>query len=397
MPALDGVELLDHHCHGVVAGDLERPAFESLLTEAATGGGRDRFDSMLGLAVRRWCAPVLDLAPHSGADAYLERRSALGWTEVTRRLLRASGARTWLVDTGYTQLPLTDPDQLAALGGGRAHHVTRLETVAERVGPAVDASVGAAGWSDAAERAVRAEAANAVGLKTVVAYRSGLAVPPDPPSAAEVAHAAGQWLRSGDTADDTADDAGGGSGSPARIADPVLGAWLVHLGVRLSAELGLPLQVHTGFGDPDVRLSSANPALLTDLLAASAPSGARLMLLHCWPYQREAGYLANMFDHVGVDVGLAVPHVGVRAQEVLAELLELAPFSSVCFSSDGYGLPELHFLGALLWRRALDRLLDEWVREDVITVRDCERLVDGVAHRNARSMYPLATASRQAF
>lgn len=396
---LDGVALLDHHCHGVVTTDLDRPGFESLLTEAPGPGGPDRFDSALGLAVRRWCAPVLGLDPHPSPEDYLRRRAELGWAESTRRLLRAGGARTWLVDTGYTAHSLTSPDELADLAGGRAYPVTRLEAVAETVGTgagamssgavgsaagavggtagAVGSAAGAggsaAGWADEVERAVRAEVATgAVGLKTVVAYRCGLAVPAERPSAAAVAHAAGRWLREG-----------GG-----RIADPVLCAWLVHLGAELSAELGLPLQVHTGFGDPDVRLHRANPALLSDLLAATRHTGAVFMLLHCWPYQRDAGYLAHVFGHVRVDVGLAVPYVGARARAVLAELLELAPFGSVCFSSDGYGLPELHFLGALLWRRALAGLLTDWVADDVLTAHDADRLVSRLAVGNAAAVYP---------
>lgn len=399
----DGLDWVDHHCHGVVTGDLDRPAFEGLLTEAGRAGGRDRFRSMLGLAVRRWCAPVLDLEPHADPDTYLERRAELGWAEATRRLLAASGVRTWLVDTGFTPENLTDPDGLARLGRGDTRTVTRLEAVAEAVGGAA----GATGWAEAVEAAVRAEAAGAVGLKTVIAYRSGLAVPADPPSAAAITHAAGMLLRGNHSAggsdagarDGRADPRAGHDGcggDPAggrRIADPVLGAWLVHLGARLSAELGLPLQVHTGFGDADVRLGRADPTLLTDLLVATEPTGARFMLLHSWPYQRQAGYLANLFDHVGVDVGLALPHVGARGQAVLAELLELAPFASVCFSSDGYGLAELHFLGATLWREALSGLTDTWLADGAITVGDCELLIRNIAGDNARSVYPIDAAS----
>jgi uncharacterized protein len=76
----DGLPLLDQHCHGVLAEDADRAGFERLLTEAAeVPAGRSTFDSLLGLAVRRWCAPVLDLPPHAAADDYLRRRTELGW------------------------------------------------------------------------------------------------------------------------------------------------------------------------------------------------------------------------------------------------------------------------------------------------------------------------------
>jgi hypothetical protein len=367
----DGLPLLDQHCHGVLAEDADRAGFERLLTEAAeVPAGRSTFDSLLGLAVRRWCAPVLDLPPHAAADDYLRRRTELGWREVTRRLLSATGTVGWLVDTGHTPFPMTGPDRLAGLGGGTGYEVVRLEAVAERVAAG---GVGAAELPVAVMDAVRARAERAVGLKSVVAYRSGLALPAEPPASSAVVDAAGTWLR---------------TGGP--LVDPVLLGWLAHEGARLGAELGLPVQLHTGFGDPDLHLHRADPLLLTDFLAATAGLGVTVVLLHCWPYHRNAGYLAHIFGHVRVDVGLAVPYTGARAGAVLAELFELAPFDAVCYSSDGFGLPELHHLGALLWRRGLGRLLDQWISADELTAGDAERLAVAVTSGNAAAVYPLA-------
>ena len=65
MPAdpVDLGPLVDHHCHGLVLDDLDRASFEALMNEAAAPSplGTTFFDSMLGLAIRRWCAPVLGL------------------------------------------------------------------------------------------------------------------------------------------------------------------------------------------------------------------------------------------------------------------------------------------------------------------------------------------------
>ncbi|GDY30538.1 amidohydrolase family protein [Gandjariella thermophila] len=367
----DGLPLVDQHCHGVRAEDVDRAGFERLLTEAAeVPAHRSTFDSLLGLAVRRWCAPALDLPPHAPAEAYLARRGELGWREVSRRLLSATGTAAWLVDTGLTPFPITAPAELAGLAGGAGYEVVRLEAVAERVAAS---GAGAAELPGAVLDAVCAAARRAVGLKSVVAYRAGLALPAEPPAEGEVRTAAGRWLAVG-----------------GRLTDPVLLAWLVHQGARLGAERGLPLQLHTGFGDPDLRLHRADPALLTDFLAATRRLGGTVVLLHCWPYHRNAAYLAHVFGHVRLDVGLAVPYVGTRADAVLAELFELAPFGALCYASDGFGLPELHHLGALLWRRGLGRLLDRWLAEDVLTAADAERIAIAVTSGNAASAYPLA-------
>ncbi|MFI6212953.1 amidohydrolase family protein [Nocardia brasiliensis] len=352
----DGLTLTDHHCHGVVPADLDRPGFEQLLSEGPTG----TFDSSIGLAVRRWCAPALDLPPHVGADAYLSHRAELGWRETAVRLLRATGTTSWFLDTGYGG----GTADFGALTDGEVREIVRIEQVAEQV----IAEVGAGREVfEQIESRLRARAREAVGLKTIVAYRCGLDFPlRDRPPRAVLPER--------------------------RLADPDLLGWLVGLGARLGAEYGLPLQFHTGFGDTDLRLHRADPLLLTDFLRKTADTGLTVMLLHCWPYHRNAAYLAHAFAHVRMDVGLTVPYVGHRAQAVLAEALELAPFRSLCYSSDGYGLPELHYLGALWWRRGLGRLLDEWIADDVITTTDAEHLAAGIAHSNAEAAYPSTPA-----
>jgi predicted TIM-barrel fold metal-dependent hydrolase len=92
---------------------------------------------------------------------------------------------------------------------------------------------------------------------------------------------------------------------------------------------------------------------------------------------------------VVLDVSLAVNHVGPRAAAVLAETLELAPFGSVLHASDGFGLAELHHLGAVLFRRGLARVLEDWLVEDALSVRDAARIARMVAGDNARRVYRL--------
>jgi uncharacterized protein len=366
----DDLPLHDQHCHGVVTADLDAASFAGWLTEApAVPAGRDPFGSMLGLAVRRWCAPVLDLPPLVHRDGYLGRRAELGWREVTGRLLRAAGVTNWLVDTGFTPpQPLTGPAELAALGGGAGHEVLRVEWLAETL---VAQGESPPSLLEAIRAGLRDRAPGAVALKTVIGYRCGLALPAAAPGDAEARAGAERWLRSGER----------------RLTEPVLAAWLVHEAARVAAELGLPLQVHTGFGDPDLRLRDVDPALLHDFLASTVDSGLTVVLLHCWPYHRNAAYLAHAFPHVIVDIGLTVPFVGDRIGAVLAEVLELVPFDAVVYSSDGRALPELHHLGAVLWRHHLGRLLDEWIGGNLLTVRDAERLAVGMGWGNSARIY----------
>src|SRR4051812_96805 len=101
--AVDDIALVDHHCHGLVTGDLDRAGFERLISESfdPPPAGTTQFDSPFGLAVRRWCAPVLDLEAFASPDEYIARRAELGADEVARRFLVEAGLGALLIDTGY--------------------------------------------------------------------------------------------------------------------------------------------------------------------------------------------------------------------------------------------------------------------------------------------------------
>ena len=328
--------LVDHHCHGVLCRDADEAALESMLTEGAGWAGGSVFDSQAGFMFRRLCPPVLDLPPHAEVDDYVARRADLGATEVSKRFLVAAGLSVLCVDTGFTPEPVTSPAELGDLAGATAHEIVRLERVAEDV---VAAGVGAAGFADAVRSALATRTASAVGVKSIAAYRTGLDLRAERPSDFEVTAAAGRWLGSS--------EASGPSGSP-RVADETLQRFLIWCGV----DLRLPVQFHVGYGDSDVDLHRCNPLLLTPLLRAVQPTGVPVMLLHNYPYHREAGYLAQVFPHVYVDAGLATHNLGARAPALLAEALELAPYGKFLYSSDAFGLPELYYLGAALFRSA---------------------------------------------
>ena len=373
LPYVETLPLVDHHCHGVVRRDLDRAAFEALLTEADAPGplGGTLFDSHIGFALRRWCTPVLDLPPHAAPEEYLARRAELGSAEVTGRFLAAAGLAAVCVDTGYTPEPLLSPAELGAAAGVPAYEVVRLERVAEEV---VHAGCTAAGFADAV--VARLTTVEAVAVKTIAAYRVGLDLPGERPTPAEVTAAADRLLRT-----DT---------DRVRVADPVLHRFLIWAGV----DLALPVQVHVGYGDRDIDLHRCNPLLLTELLRAIEPTGVPVMLLHNYPYHREAGYLAQVFPHVFVDVGLATHNLGYRASALVAETLELTPFGKFLFASDAYGLPELYHLGAVLFRRALSDHLTAALADGAFADADAARVAELVGAGNARRVYRLPSPRR---
>lgn len=354
------VALVDQHVHGcwLTPGDLRR--FENALNEAnsepLTYPG---FDSQLGFAVRAHCAPVLGLPKHADSQAYWERRSQFEEEELARLFLAAAGVSDWLVDTGIGSGGVAGVVDMARLSGDRAREVVRLEEVAEQAAQAPG------DYAAAFEEILHRRTAHAVGTKSILAYRGGFDGDLSEPSTAAVAQAAGRWRERGG----------------ARLQDRVL----LRFGLHQALRLGKPLQFHVGFGDRDCDLYQANPLLMVDFLrdAADVP----IVLLHCYPYEREAGYLAQAFNNVYLDGGLSVNHLGARSPAFLARLLEMAPFSKILYSSDGFGPAELHFLGAALWRRGIDRVLREFVDRGDWSEADAIRVVDLIARENATRIY----------
>lgn len=368
--------LVDHHCHGVIDADLDRAAFEDLITESdrPSPPGTTFFDTQLGFSIRRDCAPLLDLPPFAPPEAYLDRRTELGAHEVNRRLLRASGIKEYVVETGHRSDEILSPEQMGDRGGAGYAEVARLERIAELVA----GDVGAADFVAAFRARLDAELTMAVGVKSIAAYRGGFDIDPTRPHDDEVTSAVERWIEES-------------SGDPLRLTDPVL----VRFGWWEAIDRGVPVQLHVGYGDPDVDLDRCSPLLLTQLFRLARGSGASFMLLHCYPFHREAGYLAHVFEHVYCDVGLAVNYTGAQSAQIVAESLELAPFHKVLFSSDAFGAAELFYLGALLFRRGLGRALESWGQGDW-PAEEQQRVARLVASENARRVYGLGRALREA-
>ncbi|MCZ2850298.1 amidohydrolase family protein [Modestobacter sp. VKM Ac-2978] len=361
--------LVDHHVHGALRTGVDRPSFESMITEAPRPSTvATQFDSQIGFAIRRWCAPVLGLQPHASADDYWHHRSELGEEEVNRRLLRASGTATYLIETGYLGDAVLSPEEHADVAAASAREVVRLETVAESLLDEVDSA--RAFVAQYPSRLAEATS-SAVGTKSILAYRFGFDVDAARPGDDEVVRAVERVL--------------GTTTGRQRIEDPVLLRHLLWCGV----DRGLPIQLHSGYGDPDLDLHRANPLLLAPWLREVEGSGVPVMLLHNYPYHREAGYLAQVFDNVYFDVGLGLNYVGSQSPQLIAESLELAPFHKQLYSSDAWGPSELHFLGSLLWRRGISRVVGQWVQDGDWSQGDAERVLRLIAHENAERVYRL--------
>ena len=377
---LEGVPVVDNHCHGIRpkgakggAGDGPLP-FRRAFTESADPGmtrahvATTAFYRRLlhSLAAFLGCEPDEDavLAAHAGIDA----------RELTGRLLGDANVEVLLLDTGFPPPEeVLPPDELAGIGGCRAEPMLRLEILMQRL------IVGHDSAEDTKE-ALRGELEDVrgrgyVALKSIAAYRTGLEI--------------GQWT--GEEAEDSFRDAkreieGGG-----RLVHKPLLDTLLHVAFAEAARQEVPVQFHVGYGDADTDLRLGNPLHLRPVFENPAYRSMPVVLLHeCYPFTREGGYLAAVYGNAYLDLSYAIPLLGYG--EMLAftrGAFGVAPTSKLLYSSDGTGAPELHWMGAHDGRRVLGEVLGEMVGHGEFSVPEAEAAGEAVLRGNANRLYGL--------
>jgi predicted TIM-barrel fold metal-dependent hydrolase len=373
---LQSIPLIDHHCHGITASDLDYVAFQKLISESyrPPPDGTHEFMKPVGLAIRRLCAPLLDLEKGVSGEAYVARRQELGAPEVNRRLMRACGLSDLIIDTGHRAGMILDVPGMARVADIPAHEVVRIEALAEEV---AQGGVSADGFADAFDERLVERSREAVGLKTIVAYRTTFAIDYTRPSKTAVAAAACEWMRNASAT------------GRWRLADPTVIRHLLWSAGDVCRDRKFPLQVHVGVGDADILMHACDPTHFTPFIAALDEWDVPVTLLHCFPFMREACWLSEVFRNVYYDVGFTLNFAAPQSETILAEALEMGKFSKMLYSSDAFALPELYYLGSFLFRRALRRVLDRWMADDFCSSADADEIIGLIASGNTRRIYPI--------
>lgn len=371
---LDAIPIVDNHCHSLLRRQpQDDDAFRIHLTESTFPEiARDHIPTSLAyhLAIREM-AVLLDCEPTPDAVHAARRDRGVEW--LTREVVERGRFKTWLIDTGYGADTTYSLDELRELAPCRIEEVLRLEPLIEKL-------ILEAETFDGFLDAYRASLAGLrdrgiVGMKSVIAYRTGLHV---------------REVERGDAADAyrTARAAGQRDGR-LRIESKPLLDFLIVIAVEESASQGVPIQFHTGLGDPDLDLTLVDPAALR-ILFADRFRAAPIVLLHTgYPYIRSLAYLAAMFPNVYADMGETILFAPGEATEIYRELIGLAPASKLLFSTDASLVPELYWIGARIGRRALGRVLDEHIADGAIDESTALDWAERMLWRNSEAVYSL--------
>ncbi|KAL9581133.1 MAG: hypothetical protein Q9212_004081 [Teloschistes hypoglaucus] len=217
-----------------------------------------------------------------------------------------------------------------------------------------------------------------VGFKSVICYRTGLALPP----ADEIAIEAG--IQAFVERPDALREAG-------RLQDDALSPTFVHITAQLLTNFSSkkPFQFHTGLGDNDIRLRFSSPSHLQPFIE-QYPSVPIVLLHASYPYTKEAGYLAAVYPNVYLDIGEVFPMVSQEGQEnVVREALELCPSEKLTWSTDGHWFPETYLLAVFQIRQALEKVLQQYVVSQILTVSQAITVIQDLLFNTSNRLYDL--------
>ncbi len=360
------IPLVDGHLHPPLLSDAGQP-FARFFTEAGDQelvAGHVPHSLFFRAAIDE-LAGLLGCAPQP--EAVCAARAVLGLPSLLRLFIQDAGVEALLIDDGYPPDGAMTVEQIGEAADCAAGRVLRIETLAESV---FSESTGPVDLADHLLRALDA-APPPLALKTIIAYRCGLQVGEPAPEAVRRAFQA-----------EMAASAGRSASGVRLTSKPLLDFLLLHV-LEWAVARQIPVQMHSGYGDRDLDLIRANPALLRPLLEQPRFATLRLVLLHAsYPYTREASYLAAVYPHVYVDFSQVNPMLPHRQlTRVLEELLALAPTTKLLYGSDAWGIPDWIWLGARAGRRALAAALDG--------VRGADGIARRILRDNARDLYGL--------
>jgi len=374
---LTQVPVVDNHCHGIqrdqTFGDIT--SWRRAFTESADPGMPREHVPTTSFYRRlvRTLAEFLGCEP--AEESVFAARSGKDGRELSGALLRAANVEALLVDTGFPPPEEVVPvPELGLMGDCRAEPMLRLEILMEELLAEHDSFDELREALAAALDDVRGQ--GYVALKSIAAYRTGLDIREWPRKEAEESFH--EYRRSA------------GEGQARLVHKPLLDT-LLHVAFVRAALQEVPVQFHVGYGDADTDLLLGNPLYLRPVLQRSDYRGMPVVLLHeCYPYTRQGGYLAAVYENVYLDLSYGIPLLGYN--EMLSftrAAFGVAPSSKLMYSSDGIGAPELHWISAIDGRHVLGEALGEMVSHGELNLSGAEAVGENVLRANATRLYGL--------
>ncbi|WP_110114053.1 amidohydrolase family protein [Bacillus sp. CGMCC 1.16541] len=306
------------------------------------------------------CEPILE-----EVVAHRNRR-ATNFQQFTRELFQDAHLTGIVGDFGYPQPPLTK-ESYQDLCGVRMWEVYRIEPVMVRMSEQCDSFTQ---FVESYRKDVRNELKKdgVIGLKSIIAYRSGLDI---------------QEMDESNAKADYATFKANTRAEVKRLRD-----YCLHIAMEECTKASKVMHIHTGIGDGEVILPKASPSFLLDMLRDEQYKNTKVHLVHGgYPWVEEAAFIVSILPNVYMDISLQNPFSGHGVKRVLSQVFEFAPFDKVMYGSDAFTMPEMNWLGVHLFKECFEDVLTDWVAHNYMDEGTARVIGEMVLYRNFERVY----------
>ncbi len=271
-----------------------------------------------------------------------------------------------LIDYGYPTPPIPK-EKFKAITGIPAWEVYRIEPVMDRLREKYNHF---SDFIEAYRHDLRSalERKRVVGLKSIIAYRSGLEIGPMDEKEAALQYDAFKENH--------------------RATVKALRDYCLHIAMEECTRTNKVMHIHTGIGDGEVLLHKASPSLLVGMLREEKYKDTKVHLVHGgYPWMEEAAFLCSVYPNLYMDISLQIPFAGHGVERIISQVFEFAPFNKVMYGSDAFTVPEMNWLAVQIFKESFEKVLQSWVEKDYMTVAKAQMIGELVLYKNFENVY----------
>ncbi|MEI4828651.1 amidohydrolase family protein [Bacillus sp. FJAT-53711] len=284
----------------------------------------------------------------------------------TRNLFQDAKITGVVTDFGYP-MPMLNKDEFADLCGSKIWEIHRIEPVMVHLRKECDR------FEEFSERyridlRQALQKSDVIGLKSIIAYRSGL----------EISEMNEQMARDQYEEFQTND----------RAEVKAFRDYCLHIAMEECTAADKVMHIHTGIGDGEVVLPKASPSFLINMLRDKKYIDTKVHLVHGgYPWVEEAAFIVSILPNVYMDISLQNPFAGHGVERILSQVFEFAPFDKVMYGSDAFTVPEMNWFGVHLFKECFEKVLNNWVDSDYMNVETAQWIGEMVLFRNFERVY----------
>jgi predicted TIM-barrel fold metal-dependent hydrolase len=366
--------MIDHHAH-LLRADFDQvdvTGFRQVFSESRS---LSIFEHHLATTVNYMdflnkIGQFLDIR---GEEALLNMRERIGQSNYLNMLLDDASIGAFIIDDGLSTANQMSLARFSQLCERPVFRCRRIESVIENILPESNSMEEL--MSKFKLSLLDSQDFQLVALKSVAAYRGGLDIEliSKDRAAADFAATKEALLK---------------PGKP-RIFRSPLYHFLLAESFAFAGEQNLPVQIHSGLGDRDQDILTANPACMRALLEQKRFARTTFVFLHCYPFVKEAAYLCSLYQNVYMDISLIGFNASPAVPSAFHDALSLSPSSKILAATDGHSLPETYWYGASSTRKGLTLALKKLIHENYLDEAEADKVAARILHANAREIYNL--------